>query len=113
MPRGRPTKSQIRQNIIEILYYLKKGYGYAVARIYNEIFPPVHIRSIYYHLRKGVATGEIHLEEIKEEKGDFSWGTKVEKIYYTLGQEARVAGNNKVTEYFRVQKEMMEEDLKR
>ena len=66
MARGRPISSQIRQNIIEILFYLKKGYGYSIARIYNEIFPPVHIRSIYYHLRKGVATKEITLEEIKD-----------------------------------------------
>ena len=113
MSRGRPIKSQIRQNIIEILFYLKKGYGYSIARIYNEVFPPVHIRSIYYHLRKGVSTGEIHLEEIKEEKGDFSWGTKVEKIYYTLGPEARVIGNNLVGEYFRTAEAEMKADLKR
>lgn len=113
MARGRPISSQIRQNIIEILFYLKKGYGYSIARIYNEIFPPVHIRSIYYHLRKGVATKEITLEEIKEEKGDFSWGNKVEKIYYTLGPESRVAGSNQVAEYFRIAKEEMEADLKR
>ena len=113
MSRGRPTKSQIRQNIIEILSYLKKGYGYSVARIYNEVFPTVHMRSIYYHLRKGVSTGEIHLDEIKEEKGDFSWGTKVEKVYYTLGPEAKVAGNNLVAEYFRIAKEEMKADLKR
>ncbi len=113
MLRGRPTKSQIRQNILEILFYLKKGYGYSVARIYNEIFPQVHIRSIYYHLKKGVSTGEVHLEEIKEEKGDFSWGTKVEKVYYTLGPEAKVTGNNRIAEYFRIAKEEMKADLKR
>ncbi|MBT4445814.1 hypothetical protein HOA92_03975 [archaeon] len=113
MARGRPTKSPIRQNIIEILFYLKKGYGYSIYQIYNEIFTPVHIRSIYYHLTKGVNTGEILLDEIKEEKGDFSWGSKVEKIYYTLGPESRVSGNNKVAEYFRIAKEEMKADLKR
>lgn len=113
MARGRPISSPIRQNIVEILFYLKKGYGYTIARIYNEVFPPVHIRSIYYHLRKGTSTGEFHLEEIREEKGDFSWGSKVEKIYYTLGPEARVVGSNRLAEYFRVAKEEMEADLKR
>ena len=113
MARGRPIKSKIRQNIVEILFYLKRSYGYSIARVYNEVFPPVHIRSIYYHLRKGIATGEIHLEEIKEEKGDFSWGTKVEKIYYSLGSEARVVGNSQLAEYFRIAKEEMEADLKK
>ena len=43
MPRGRPVKSQIRQNIIEILFYLKQGYGYNIAKVYNDIFPQVFL----------------------------------------------------------------------
>ena len=56
MVRGRPVKSQIRQNIIEILFYLGKGYGYQISKIYNEAIPQVTQRSVYYHLRKGVHT---------------------------------------------------------
>jgi hypothetical protein len=100
MARGRPTRSVIRQNIIELLFYLKKGYGYQIAKVYNEIFPEVTQRSIYYHLRKGVATDEFKVEHIKEEKGNFSWGTKVEKTYYSLSNEAEVKGNKLVKEHF-------------
>ena len=100
MPRGRPVKSQIRQNILEILYYLGKGYGYNISIIYKEIFPDVSQRSIYYHLRKGVQTQELEIEEIKEEKGDFSWGSRVEKVYYCLGKNAEVKVNLFVKKYF-------------
>ena len=99
MPRGRPVKSQIRQNIIEILYYLGRGYGYDIAKIYNEIYPTVTQRSVYYHLRKGVHTKELEIHQIKVEKGDFSWGTTVEKIYYTLGDLAEPRGESKVKDY--------------
>src|SRR3989344_3403064 len=78
MKRGRPVKSQIRQNIIEILYYLKKGYGYQIAKLYNEIFSPVTQRSVYYHLRKGLETKEMEVHQIQQEEGDFSWGPSAE-----------------------------------
>ncbi len=94
--RGRPVKSVIRQNILEILFFLGEGYGYQVAKMYNEIFPAVSQRSIYYHIRKGVSVGEIEVHEVKEERGDFSWGDRVEKIYYTLGSSAEVKGLKRV-----------------
>ncbi|MBT3814638.1 hypothetical protein HOE37_01455 [Candidatus Woesearchaeota archaeon] len=99
MVRGRPTKSQIRQNIIEILFYLGKGYGYQISKIYKEVFPPVTQRSIYYHLRKGTQTKEININTIKEEKGEFSWGDTVEKIYYELGDAAEPKGESRVKEF--------------
>jgi len=103
MPPGRPVQSQIRQNVVEILYYLGRGYGYQIAKIYNEIFPEVTQRSIYYHLRKGEKTREIELNTIEEEKGDFSWGSTVEKIYYTLGTAAKPRGEKKVEDYLKKQ----------
>lgn len=99
MKCGRPVRSQIRQNIIEILYYLGKGYGYQISKIYNEIFPEVTQRSIYYHLKIGVITNEIIMHKIEQEKGDFSWGTIVEKKYYLLGKNAKPQGNRKVKEF--------------
>lgn len=99
MKCGRPVQSQIRQNIIEILFYLNKGYGYQISKIYNEIFPQVTQRSIYYHLRKGVLTKEIIMHKIEQEKGDFSWGTVVEKKYYTLGDKAQPQGNNRIKQF--------------
>ena len=66
MGRGRPVKSQIRQNILEILHYLGKGYGYQISKVYNEIFPRVTQRVIYYHLKKGMQTKEISMIELKK-----------------------------------------------
>ena len=100
MKRGRPPKSIIRQNIVEILYFLGQGYAYEIAKIYMEIFPIVTQRSIYYHLKKGVATQEFVVKEIKKEKGDYSWGPEAEKIYYGLGPGAAPQMSSKVKEYF-------------
>lgn len=99
MKRGRPTKSIIRQNVVEILQHLGKGYGYEISKIYNEIFPKVTQRSIYYHLRKGVLTQEIEVYKIEREEGDFSWGPVVEKIFYSLGKEAQPKGEEKIKEF--------------
>ncbi len=104
MKRGRPTKSVIRQNVIEILSYLPQGYGYEISKIYNEIFPKVTQRSIYYHLRKGVQTQEIAVHKIEEEKGNFSWGSTVEKIYYTLGKSAEPKGNSQLKDFLQTWK---------
>ncbi len=93
MGRGRPVKSQIRQNIIELLYFLKEGYGYDIYKHYKEIFPAVSMRVIYYHLRKGTDLGEFKVNKIIKENGNFSWGSVAEKIYYSLGKEAQPIGN--------------------
>lgn len=98
MGRGRPVKSQIRQNIIELLFFLKEGYGYDIYRHYKEIFPPVSMRVIYYHLRKGADLGEFKVNKVVKENGDFSWGSEAEKIYYSLGKEAQPTGNERVRE---------------
>ncbi len=99
MVKGRPIKSKIRQNIVEILHYLGEGYGYQVAKMYNEIFPPATQRSIYYNLQKGILTKEITIHKIEEEKGEYSWGSMVEKKYYSLGKNAEVKGEKRVKEY--------------
>jgi len=101
MKRGRPVKSQIRQNIIEILAFLKKAYGYQIHKIYNEIFPKCTRENIYYNLRKGAALKEFETHEIKQEKGEYSWGTIVEKKYYSLGPKASPKGDKRVKEYFK------------
>ena len=99
MRKGRPCRSEIRQNILEILYFLGKGYGYQISKIYNEIFSKVSQRSVYYHLRKGVSIGELELNKIEQEEGDFSWGKMVEKIYYSLGKRAKPRGELRVKEF--------------
>ena len=97
--RGRPVKSEIRQNMVEILFYLKKTYGYDIYKVYIKIFPKVTLRSIYYHLKKGVALGELKIDSVEKEKGEFSWGGEVEKTYYALGENAKPTGNERVKEY--------------
>jgi len=97
--KGRPCQSEIRQNILEILYFLGKGYGYQISKVYNEIFSKVSQRSVYYHLRKGVTIGELELNKIEQEEGDFSWGSVVEKRYYSLGKKAKPKGELRIKEF--------------
>lgn len=99
MPRGRPVKSEIRKNIVEILYFLGEGYGYDIYKIYREIFPSCTNEVIYYHLRKGKELGEFEIKKIKQEKGNYSWGGTAEKIYYKLGPNANPLGDIRVKEY--------------
>ncbi len=104
MPRGRPSKSEIRQNIIDILFFLKKGYGYNIHRIYIAIFPKITMRSVYYHLKQGVKLEEFKIEKIEKEQGDYSWGSEAEKIYYSLGKNANARVNERVKDYLEKKK---------
>lgn len=98
--RGRPIGSSIRQNIIELLYFKGKSYGYDLYKDYCALFPKVTLRVIYYHLKKGVALGEFKLKIIKLEKGNYSWGGEAEKKYYALGPSANPKIDAKVKAYF-------------
>ncbi|MFP4189760.1 MAG: hypothetical protein ACLFSL_01845 [Candidatus Woesearchaeota archaeon] len=97
--RGRPVKSEIRQNIIDILYQTGPMYGYKIHKLYIDIFPKITMRSIYYHLAKGTKTKEIEVDKVQKEKGDYSWGGEVEKIYYKIGKEAQPRENKRIREH--------------
>ena len=103
--KGRPVKSEIRQNVVEILHHIDKAYGYEIYKMYVAVFPKVTLRSIYYHLRKGISLGEFVINKIEKEKGDYSWGGEAEKIYYSLGTNAKPAGNDRLKEYFEAKKQ--------
>jgi len=105
MKRGRPAHSEVRQNIIEILYFLKKGYGYDIYKIYRALFPKVTMRLVYYHLKKGVALGELKIDRIEKTKGDYSWGGEAEKIYYSLGPAAKPTFVQRIKDYLDLPKE--------
>ena len=90
--RGRPVVSVIRQNMVEILFKIGNAYGYGIYKTYIENYPKITLRSIYYHLKKGVDIGEFEVEKIEKEKGDYSWGETAEKIYYRLGKNAAPQG---------------------
>mgnify|MGYP001497723946 CR=1 FL=1 len=98
--RGRPIGSSIRQNLIEILHFKGKAYGYDMYKDYCELFPKVTLRVIYYHLKKGVALGEFELEAVRMEHGDYSWGGEAEKKYYKLSHNASPRIDKKVKAYF-------------
>jgi len=91
--KGRPDGSIIRNRIILILNEVKTSYGYEIFTIYKKLFGRVHIRSIYYNLKKGIEKEEIIVVNVSREIGDYSWGDEVEKIYYTLGPYAKVIGS--------------------
>ena len=99
MKGGRPIRSTIRQNVVEILSHMGKGYGYEISKIYNKIFPAVTQRSVYYHLKKGIETQEIEIHKIEQEQGNFSWGKSVEKTYYALGKNAQPRGDDRIKEF--------------
>jgi len=98
--QGRPLKSQIRQNIVEIMYFLGEGYAYDIYKHYVAIFPKVTMRSVYYHLKKGTEIGEFVVKNIRSEQGEYSWGDRAEKIYYALGPQAGAQLNLEVKKYF-------------
>lgn len=100
MSRGRPVGSGIRQNIVEILHFMGKGYGYDICKAYRDIFPAVTMRSIYYHLNKGLQTEEFKIAEVKKEEGNYSWGSVVTKTYYALGPKAKPSIKAEVKAYF-------------
>jgi len=102
--RGRPSKSEIRQNIVDILYFLKKGYGYEIYKIYRAIFPNITMRSVYYHLKQGLKLEEFKIEKIEKEKGDYSWGPEAEKIYYSLAKNADARINERIKSYLEKKK---------
>jgi hypothetical protein len=62
------------------------------------------MRSIYYHLRKGVDLNEFKVSKVEKEKGEYSWGPEAEKIYYSLENNAKPVGNEKAKEYFEKKK---------
>ena len=98
--RGRPVKSEIRPNIVEMLAVTGAEYGYKIHRFYNELFLACTRENIYYNLRKGVKLGEFELAEVKQEEGNYSWGNVVEKKYYRIGPRAKVSVIPKVKEFF-------------
>ncbi len=104
MKKGRPAQSVIRQNIIEILAILGEGYGYKISSFYNQIFMPCTMRSIHYHLRKGLHTGEFKIKRVDKEEGVYSWGSHAEKTYYALGEKAKPKLNAKVSAFFAEEK---------
>jgi hypothetical protein len=99
-PRGRPVGSQVRTNIIEILFFLHEAYGYEIYKHYCVLYPKVTLRLMYYHLARGVELGEFKIEKIDKQEGLYSWGKSSERTIYRLGASAKPAMTNQAKEYF-------------
>ena len=61
------------------------------------------MRSIYYHLNKGVELGEFIVRHVESVKGDYSWGKEVQRIVFALGPVARPKGNQTVAAKLQLQ----------
>lgn len=92
--RGRPIKSLIRERMQQIVDALGVSYGYEIYKVYEGAFSPIDLRSMYYHLRKGVELDEFALVGMKEEKGAFTWGDFSLRRYYVLGPAAEEKAND-------------------
>ncbi len=77
--------TKIRKRIATLLYHLGPMYGYQLYKNYIKVFGKILMRTFYYNLNKGVSTGEFVVVDIKEEQGAFTWGSKVERVYYDIG----------------------------
>jgi hypothetical protein len=97
--KGRPIGSQVRQNIVEILYFYHQMHGYDLSKIYNEIYTPVTLRLIYYHLKKGTSLGEFSVEKVEQKSGNYSWGETTQHIVYSLGPNATASMDKRVKTY--------------
>ena len=92
---GRPIGSEVRNNMVEILFAKGEMHGYRLWKEYVDIFPKVSRRLIYYHLQKGLDTGEFEIARIEKESGDYSWGSKAERKYFRVGGQAKPRGSLK------------------
>jgi len=84
MKRGRPVGSNVRQNMIEILYFLGSAHGYHIYKVYRQIFPKITLRAIYYHLKKGIELQELEVDEIKKSQGIILGEAKQKKFIINL-----------------------------
>jgi len=73
--RGRIVGSVIRDNIVELLYFMEKSHAYELAKTYKKVFGPISIRSVYYNLKKGLELNVFEVRDIQKVEGNFSWGT--------------------------------------
>jgi DNA-binding PadR family transcriptional regulator len=77
------SRTSVRQRISEIL---REGpaYGYGIFKKYCTRYGKISMRLIYYHLARGEKDGLFEVSDLKQEKGDFSWGEASQRKYYKL-----------------------------
>ena len=99
--RGRPDYSPIRNNMVNLLYFMKEAYGYDIYKKYRRIFHKVGMRSIYYHLNKGLELGVFQVSRKERVEGDFSWGSGSERTFFKLGPSAKPSADPQINDALR------------
>ena len=94
--RGRPAFSPIRNNLVELLFFVGEGYGYELYKKYIRVFHKTTMRSVYYHLNKGVELGVFKIEKVENIPGSYSWGEGVRRVIFTLGKNAEPTKDTRV-----------------
>lgn len=97
--QGRPVGSSVRDRMVNILYHYDHLHGYKIHDIYETVYEEVSRRLIYYHLDKGVKLGEFQLHSVEEQRGEYSWGDKVQRKRYELGPNAEPSFDKRLKNY--------------
>lgn len=96
--------SIVRTALAQILFVAGKLTAYDAHKHYIKLFGPTTRRNVYYQLRKGVDLDIFSVVDVVEEDGDYSWGGKARKVYYSLKNKEGVNPTQKVVKYFQVKK---------
>ncbi len=105
MIAGRPSKSVVRDNLMELLFVFGKLTAYDAHKHYIKLFAKTSRRNVYYQLQKGCDTGLFDKEQVTE-KGDYSWGTESKKVYYTLKTKEGLQLNKNIVDYYKNYKKL-------
>jgi len=60
------------------------------------------MRSVYYHLNKGVELGVFKIEKIENIPGSYSWGEGVRRVVFTLGENAEPKKDTRVLKRLKI-----------
>ena len=74
--KGRPTRSIIRDNLINLIKTNPGLAGYDYFKLYLSYYPKCTLRSIYYHLDKAVSLGDLTYS-VDETKRSISGQNKI------------------------------------
>ncbi|HII29680.1 hypothetical protein COT48_02785 [Candidatus Woesearchaeota archaeon CG08_land_8_20_14_0_20_47_9] len=93
---GRPVRSAVRENLVELLFFLGKSHGYQLYSLYCRVFPRVTRRAVYYQLKRGLELGFFRVSEVEIRPGNYSWGQTAERVVYALTDKVRPVGDARV-----------------
>jgi len=99
MGRGRPSRSIVRDRLVEMIFVVGKLTAYEAHKHYIRLFGKASQRNIYYQLEKGEVI-DIFSKQVVDEEGTYTWGTTAQKVYYSLTKDAKPQINKEVRDYF-------------